>query len=256
MHRKQKMGLKQNVKEQRYYGVNACRAIWELRREEITRVFLLEPRKRDFGSLLKWCAQTKRPYRFVSAEDMEKITSSTHHEGVCIQAKKREALEFDEFEKKDFQLLDGLIIYLDGIENPHNLGSILRIAAHFDVSLVLGQKGRIPTLAAATCRIAEGGAEFVAVAETKDPLKALKTLQKRGYILVGTASQASKPLFKHRFSPKSVVILGSERRGVSSEIGALAEETIFIPGSGAIESLNVAAACAVVLAEQHRQLKK
>jgi len=247
------MTSRKETKELRYYGVNACRAIWELRREEIARVYLLESRKREFGSMLKWCAQTKRAYRFISNDQMEKVTASTHHEGICIQAEKRDALNFDTFDKEEFHSLDGSIVYLDGVENPHNLGSILRVAAHFDVSLVLGQKGRIPTLSAATCRVAEGGAEFVSVAETKDAEKALKTLQRKGYRIISTASGSEKLMFGFKLPKKCVLIFGAEKTGVSPAISALADDVISIPGSGAVESLNVASACAVVLSEYSRQ---
>lgn len=247
------MTSRKEIKELRYYGVNACRAIWELRRDEIARVYLVEGRKREFGSMLKWCAQSKRAYRFISNEQMEKVTASTHHEGICIQAEKRDAINFDEFGKEEFQSLDGCIVFLDGVENPHNLGSILRVAAHFDASLVLGQKGRIPTLSAATCRVAEGGAEFVSVAETKESEKALKTLQKKGYRLLSTASGSDKSMFEYKIPKKSVLIFGAERTGVSPAITALADAVISIPGSGAVESLNVASACAVVLSEYSRQ---
>lgn len=250
------MSQKNPNKELRYYGVNACRALWDLRREEVIRVYLIESRKREFGGMLRWCAETKRAYRFVSPEEMEKITASTHHEGICVQAVKRDAMDFDTFGKAEFDQLEEPIVFLDGVENPHNLGSILRVSAHFDVGMVLGQKGRIPTLSAASCRVSEGGAEYVNVAETKDPTKALKTLKRRGYHIVSTGAKGGHSLFRYKFLPKTALIFGAERGGVSSIVAGCADETICIPGSGAIESLNVASACAIVLAEHNRQLWK
>ena len=242
--------------ELRYYGVNSCLAVWRKRPEEIGRVYLLESRKREFGELLRWCAQTKRGYKFVTVDELEKISKSTHHEGVCIQAAKRDAIDFDDLSKQDFDKLGSPIVYCDGIGNPHNFGSILRAASHFGAGLVFGERGRTPTLSAATCRIAEGGAESMFIAETEDPVKAFQILKKRGYRIVGTASEAKRSLYQSKFPEKTVFIFGAEREGVSKEIASSADEMIFIPGSGGVENLNVAAASAVVLSEYTRQQSK
>jgi len=242
--------------ELRYYGINSCLALWRNRPEEIIRVYLLEIRKREFGELLRWCAQTKRGYKLVSAEELEKITKSTHHEGVCIQAVRRDALDFDDLSKKDFDSLPPPIVYCDGIGNPHNFGSLLRAASHFGAGLVFGERGKTPTLSAATCRIAEGGAESMPIAETAAPAGALKLLKKRGYKIIGTASEAKRSLYSTRFPEKTVFIFGAEREGVSKSVASCADEMIFIPGSGGVENLNVAAASAVVLSEYSRQQSK
>jgi RNA methyltransferase, TrmH family len=111
----------------------------------------------------------------------------------------------------------------------------------------------MPGVTASAARVAEGGAETVPLARLNDPLRALKELKSLGYRLFATASGAGGNLYKAGLTPKSVIILGNEVHGVSPEIAALADESLQIPGTGAVESLNVGVACAVLISEVARR---
>src|SRR5690606_36072272 len=116
--------------------------------------------------------------------DLDKLTESVHHEGVCILAKElplcQEKQMFSSIKKKE------CLLYLDGVQNPHNLGSIVRTAAHFGITHILGEKGKMPTLSPSSYRIAKGGAELVKIVLLENPLKTLKELKEKGFCLIGT----------------------------------------------------------------------
>jgi TrmH RNA methyltransferase len=138
------------------------------------------------------------------------------------------------------------------VQNPHNLGSILRSAAHFGCGGVIGEAAHLPPLSAASLRVAEGGAESVGLVAVEDPVSTLGALKKLGVRIVSTTSRAGTPIAAAGLSRDVVLILGSEAEGVSPRLGRLADVQVRIPGSGAVQSLNVAVACGIVLAEACR----
>lgn len=239
--------------EQMIHGLHACEAVFARRPEAIIRAYFTADRRRQLGPLVAWCAQHRRGYQLVEAESLAKLAGTRHHEGVAILAKAvprwRETDLVAAIEKGS---LAGPLLLLDGIENPHNLGSILRTAAHFGVGAILGKSGRLPPLSAAAIRVAEGAAEVVPLAELARPASSLVRLRKHGFRLVATSSHHGEPPEFAGLDRNCLVMLGGEHAGVSPSLEAEAETTLRIGGSGAVESLNVAVACGIVLAEACR----
>jgi RNA methyltransferase, TrmH family len=235
-------------------GLHAVRALAERRRRDIVRVYLVEARISDFGPLLKWCAENKKAYHVVDEEELERIAESIHHEGVCVLAKAKPRLRFGdlagELEKaRGFSSL----VYLDGVKNPHNLGAILRVAAHFGVrAILLPARGGRSRMTAAIQRTAEGGAESVDVVEVDPPIRALETLRRLGFAIYGTSGRGATSLYEARPSRRSIFLLGAEGEGLSGEMLRTCDDVLMIPGTGEVESLNVACAAAVVLGEHWR----
>ena len=240
--------------EETYHGLRACEALFARRPEEIVRVYLTAGRKRHFAKLLAWCAAHRRGFQVVEEENLRRIAGATHHEGIAILAKaiRRWGVE-DLLAEVEARRATGPILYLDGIENPHNLGSILRTAAHFGVAAIVGRAGELPPLSPAAVRVAEGAAEFVPVCDLADPAADLRRIVKAGFRIIATSSHRGKPLNEAKLGGRVMLVLGSEGEGVSRPIEAAAAECVQIPGTGAVESLNVGVACGVVLGEAWRQ---
>lgn len=242
-------------RESKYYGLQACLALWKKRADDVIRVYLLKSKLAELKPLLKWCAENGRAYHIISEEEMVKVSDSVHHEGVCVLAKVPAGLS-------ETELLSRLsksqgkfgLIYLDGVENPHNLGSIVRTAAHFDFCTILGEEGKLPLLSPSAFRVAKGGAEFVEIVYLKKPAKSLAALKKLGFSFISTSSHKGESLFSFTFPERSVIIMGSESRGVSSAINQFTTHHIQIPGTGEVESLNVSVAAALFLSEYYRQV--
>lgn len=204
---------------------------------------------KPFGALVHFCSKEKKAFHVVTPEDLQKVTGSEHHQGIALVAKRRAIREFAELRPEE---LDGCFLYLDGIENPHNFGAILRSVGFFTISGVIGRRTQLPPYSGTVCRTAEGAAEMVSVFNIGE-VSELAILKKRGFRVIATSSHAKRSLYQTVMPEKTVIVLGSEGHGVSSEIAALADETVAIPGAGAVESLNVSAACAVLLGEYVRQ---
>lgn len=244
------MNKKNTSKEQKFYGIHACFSIFERRPADIVKVYIHESNLKFFTPVLKWCAKNKKAYHIVANEDLEKLTNSTHHEGVCIVAKEIKTLIFEDF-LTQISSQKTCLLYLDGVQNPHNIGSILRTCAHFGVPYILGTK--LPPLSPSACRIAKGGAELVKLVHVENMKKALQHLQKLGFSFIGTSSHASTSLYKLALSEKTMFVFGAEDCGMSQDLASMMAQNIQIPGTGDVESLNVSIATSLCIGEYSRQ---
>jgi TrmH RNA methyltransferase len=143
-------------------------------------------------------------------------------------------------------------LWLDGVGNPHNLGAILRSAAHFGVSALLLPKHSPLALSGAAARVAEGGAEAVSFVRLGREDNAIAQLHGAGFALAATVVRGGQDLFSARLPERLVYVLGAEGEGMDTALAATCDLRLSIPGSGAVESLNVAAATAVLLAQWMR----
>jgi TrmH RNA methyltransferase len=240
-------------KELKYYGVAACLALWQKRPDDVIRIYVTEETLKSFSALLKWAAATRRAYHIVSNDDLERLTESIHHQGICLLALEPESISFMQCKQEISQQRDAVLIgYLDGVENPHNLGAIVRTCAHFGINYLLGEAGKLPKLSPSACRVAEGGAEHVKLVAVNDSVRTIAELKKLGFVVLTTAADGesvyAKPLPK-----RTLLVMGAEQTGVSAAMLKQADATIKIPGSGQVESLNVSVAFAILAAEFIRQ---
>jgi len=245
----------QGKSEEKYHGLRACEALFAHRPRDIIRVYVATERQRQWAALLGHCAKARIGFQVVAAENLARLSGSTHHEGIVILARAYPRWGVDELLRAiDERRLTGPLLYLDGVQNPHNLGAILRTAAHFGTAAVLGRRDDLPALSPAAVRVAEGAAEYVPVCDLSDPRTDLAQLKQRGFRVVTTSSHGGSPLSTEALRGKVVLVLGSEGEGVSKPLAALADLTIQIPGTGVVESLNVSVACGILLHEawKHR----
>ncbi|MEQ9504558.1 MAG: TrmH family RNA methyltransferase [Deltaproteobacteria bacterium] len=231
-------------------GVAACRTLFEVRPGDIIRAYLTKKAKRSFSRLLAYCSEQRLAYHVVDDEELARVAATEHHEGICILARTWSPTLEELFERVGEA--PALVVALDGVDNPHNLGAILRSAAHFGVVALVRAEADGRTAPSAH-RVAEGGAEIVPVVRVEDFVVGLKRLAAAGFEIVTTAADGERDLYRHRFARRTVLVLGAEREGVSAPVRRLADVALKIGGTGAVESLNVSVATAVLLAEHWRQ---
>ncbi|HEU4663292.1 MAG TPA: TrmH family RNA methyltransferase [Dokdonella sp.] len=241
-------------REQRLYGLNACLAAFARRPDALRKVYLVEARIGALKAVLAWCVQRRIGYRVVASEDLDRLTASRHHEGVCFDLLRPEPLALSALlDMQPSAPAASLLLWLDGVGNPHNLGALLRSAAHFGVGGVIVPAQAGLDVSGAAARVAEGAAEIVPLVQADDPRLALRELHARGYALAATVPRDGTPLFATTLPRRLVLVLGAEGEGMSDAMIGAADLRLTIPGSGAIESLNVAASVAVLLGEYWRQ---
>lgn len=242
-------------REARWYGVNACLAAFAARPDDLRKVYLTEARLGVLKPVLAWCVQHKLGYRVVETDDLDRLTGSRHHEGVCFDMLRRPALTLADLIAKPTSDAS-LLLWLDGVGNPHNLGALLRSAAHFEADGVIVPNASSLDLSGAAARVAEGGAEAVPLARIDDERAALAELRDAGYSIAATLPREGRSLYATALPKRLVLVLGAEGEGMSEALVGAADLRIGIPGSGVVESLNIAASAAVVMGEYWRQQRE
>ena len=242
--------------ELRVYGLHACQAIAAKRQGDVRKVYLTAQRKRDFNSLLGYCAQNKIGFTTVTGEELEKFTESAHHEGICIVTPRPQFLSEEELiNSLPPPSKPSLLFLLERVENPHNFGAIVRIAAHFGVFAILLSHDSTITLSGAVYRIAEGGMEAVKIVQlSAEQTKTLNRIRNNKFQLIATEPEAKQGLGKLKLTRRVVLMFGAEQTGLSEQLVKISQQRVAIPGTGNVESLNVASASAVLAWEYLRQL--
>jgi TrmH RNA methyltransferase len=146
-----------------------------------------------------------------------------------------------------------LLVWLDGVGNPHNFGAVLRSAANFGVhGLILARESAL-NLSGAAMRVAEGGAEAVPIAQTVPGEDVFGALRNAEVSVAATVPREGESLYAAILPKRIVFVLGAEGGGLRPALIDRADLHLTIPGSGAVESLNVAASAAVLFGEYYRQ---
>ncbi|MCC8364121.1 rRNA methyltransferase [Lysobacter sp. A6] len=240
--------------ELRLYGVNAVRAAFHRRPDALRKLYLVESRIPQLQPMLRWCVAHRLGYRVVEDEaDLQRLTGSAHHEGVVADMLREPQATLTTW-LQHVPAGPVCALWLDGVGNPHNLGAILRSAAHFGVSAILLPKHSTLTMSGAAARVAEGGAEAVPFVRLGREDNALSQLRGAGFALAATVVRDGTPLFEADLPQRLVYVLGAEGEGMSPALAQACDTRVSIPGSGKVESLNVAAATAVLLAEWSRRV--
>src|SRR5689334_9461043 len=148
--------------EIRIYGLNACLALFARRPHDLRKVYLLESRIPDLQPVLAWCVQKRLGYRVVGNTDLDKLTGTQHHEGVCFETRRSEFVQLSTLlQRVPRAPQPALLAWLDGVGNPHNLGAVWRSAANFGLHAIILPADSTLAASGAAYRVAEGGAEAV-----------------------------------------------------------------------------------------------
>lgn len=239
-------------REQRLYGLNACLAMFARRPADLRKVWLLESRIPKLKDVLAHCVQHRIGYSVVGEDDLQKLAASSHHEGVVFGAMPAPELSLSGWLR---ELPPGpqLALWLDGVGNPHNLGAILRSAAHFGVAGLLLPKESPLAISGAAARVAEGGAERVPLVRLGRADNSLAQLQSAGFTAAATVVRGGQPLYGAALPERLLLLMGAEQSGLDPLLADATSLRLQVPGTGAVESLNVAAATALFVGEWWRQ---
>ncbi len=227
-------------------GLAAVEALFARDAARVERLFF-EPRlARALARPRRALARTHKPYREAEADELARIAGTMRHGGVVAVARPNPPAPLDPALAAGWARDGRPLVILDGIGNPHNLGAIVRSAAYFGVlRIVLADRPEQALPSAASYRIAEGALDRVTL--YRAPLLAALPALKRAYRIVGTALEGGVALAGLRRDRPVALILGNEESGVDPAVLALCDAVVTIPGSGQVQSLNVAAAAAVLL---------
>ncbi|GHU82822.1 RNA methyltransferase [Spirochaetia bacterium] len=240
-------------------GFNAVSALGEYHAEQINRLFLREDRLPHFTGVCKKLAERKHPYKLCGDEELERICKSNRHQGVVAMIQDPEVAGASPDDLDRLAAEGKTALLLCSVGNDHNLGAMVRSAAFFDTSLViLTEADTEARLTTSAYRVAEGGMEQVTFRQVRDAAAFLKSAS-RSLVTIGADPRAririrDLPALIRKGSsahghPGIILALGNEEAGLPPEVKAQCSILARIPGTGAIESLNVAQAATLFLHE-------
>ncbi len=148
---------------------------------------------------------------------------------------------------------DALLLVLDGITDPHNLGACLRVADGAGAHAVIAPKDHAVGVNATVAKVASGAAETVPYFMVTNLARTLGELKERGIRVIGTSDDAPKSLYELDLTGPLALVLGAEGRGMRQLTGRHCDELVRLPMKGAVESLNVSVASGICLYEALRQ---
>jgi 23S rRNA (guanosine2251-2'-O)-methyltransferase len=189
--------------------------------------------------------------------DLTKMCASSHHQGI--------ALEVEPFHYSDFEDLltsisqsgkAGFILVLDAIQDPHNLGALIRSAACAGVDGVVIPKDRACGITAAAERTSAGAVETVPVTMVTNIAHTLEKLKKLGYWVYGLDSAARQSLYSTDFSGNVVLVVGCEGEGIRPLVRKQCDVVMSIPQYGGVSSLNASVAGGIALFEIARKVRE
>jgi TrmH RNA methyltransferase len=241
------------VNELAVCGLNAVKAAAQYRTQSINRLFLREERLPLFKELCRDLAARKRPYKICDDEELFKICKYQHHQGVVAMMTETlvEPLTRDDLELWAGEAKTGLVLHSVG--NEMNLGAIVRAAAFFGAHfVVLSETGENDArLTTAAYRVAEGGMEHVTIRSIKKTRSFLREASKKLFT-IGTSPRArlrvrDLPALREGQASGIALVLGNEEEGLPEEVTRHCSAIMRIPGTGNMESLNVAQSAALFL---------
>ena len=240
------------------YGVNAVLEALRAGKRPIETIAILESARPDrLKSLLELAREKGVPVHRVPRLDLDRSLGEARHQGVIARIAAAQYSDADELldalEAKIGTPDPPLVLGLDGIEDPRNMGSIVRTAECAGAHGVFIAERRAVGLTSVVAKVAAGALEYVPVARVTNLVRLIEQLKERNIWVVGAAAEAKQLYWEGDWKLPAAIFLGSEGHGLHRLVREHCDTLVRIPVSGRLESLNVSVAAGVLLYEARRQ---
>lgn len=241
--------------QQTIYGINPVLEILRSNPQKIHTIFLpageLTGRKKLIHSLAR---QHNVKIQRVPIHKFETLAGAVVHQGVIAEIAAGEYQDLEALlEAWEASREKALFVALDGIEDPHNFGAIIRTAHVVGAHGVIVPKHRSAPLTSAAAKASAGASALTPICRVPNLVSTLQVLKEKGIWIVGTAEHAPQSLYDIDLTPDLAVVIGSEGKGMRDLIKRNCDFLVSIPTRGGIQSLNASVAAGVVLFEVLRQ---
>ena len=244
------------AKEQ-IYGLHAVMAALDYEPEQVYELWVEHQRRdRRIETLLDTATRLGLTIHRADRTELDQLSGSVHHQGVVA----RLAIRQQKHSEDNLPALLAaaqeplLLLVLDGVQDPHNLGACLRSAAAAGVHAVIAPADRAAGLNATVRKVACGGAEIVPFVPVTNLARTLRRLKEQGIWITGAAGTAAANLYEVDFTSSMAIVLGGEEKGLRRLTREVCDQLARIPmAEGGVESLNVSVATGIFLFEARRQ---
>lgn len=221
----------------------------------INKIYIAEGIKRtSIQELLSLLKERKIITQFVPRKKLDQLTSNANHQGIVAVVASYDYIELEDL------LIDiarkgslPLLVLLDGLEDPHNLGSILRTADAVSLDGIIIPKRRAVGLTSTVAKTSVGAIEHVPVARVTNLAQTIDALKTAGYWIIGTDASANQNFSEADYKMPICLVIGSEGKGISKLIREKCDLMVGLPMKGHVNSLNASVAAAILMYEVYRQ---
>lgn len=238
------------------FGIHTVTAILERHPERVLEFYFLEDRQDHRVTHIHSLAQTHGiPCRQAKKQVLDDLVQQGNHQGVVAKCRLAQPLkEQDLFQRVENAPEPVLLLVLDSVTDPHNLGACIRTADAVGATGVVTPKDKAVGLTPVVRRVAVGAAEVVPFYQVTNLARCLDELKKRGVWVVGTAiDETAKSLYEADLKGNLAMVMGAEGKGMRRLTKDKCDSLVYIPMQGSVDSLNVSVASGVCLFEAFRQ---
>ena len=236
------------------YGLHAINAVLERSPERLLELWMAHPRDdaraRDLRARAEKAGVRVQP---AGGEALAKLVGDVVHQGAVAAVRPLKGWDEHDLIQALSQVADPLLLILDGVTDPHNLGACLRTADAAGAHAVLIPKDRSAAVDSVARKVAAGAAEFVPVASVTNLARAIDMLKERGIWVVGTDGEAAQTLYTADLKRPLALVMGAEGAGMRRLTRERCDFLVRIPMAGQVDSLNVSVAAGIALFEARRQ---
>ena len=236
------------------YGIHAVKAVLEKDPARFIEAYVLKGRQDDrLLPLLNQLQQFDVSIQQMGRKPLDEKAQGANHQGLIAKVKPAKQLNETHLDDILAQHQQPLLLVLDGVTDPHNLGTCLRNADAAGVAAVIVPKDRSSPLTATVSKVACGAAETVPLVRVTNLARTMRALQEQGVWFVGTAGEAIHDIYQAKLTGPLAVVMGAEGDGMRRLTRETCDDLIKIPMSGSVSSLNVSVASGICLFEAVRQ---
>jgi len=248
-------GAVAETKRNLVYGLHAINAVLLRSPERMLELWLAQPRDDARGRELKQNAESAGVHvHVVTADALAKMAGDVNHQGAVAAVRPLKPWDEDDLTEALQGLAEqALLLVLDGVTDPHNLGACLRTAEACGVHAVITPKDRSATVDGVVRKVAAGAAEFVPVASVTNLARTLDALKRGGIWVVGLDGEAPQTLYAADLKRPLALVLGAEGGGMRRLTRERCDFVVRIPMIGQVESLNVSVAAGSAKNKARRQ---
>ena len=183
------------------------------------------------------------PYKVVDRKTLDKMSKSGNHQGYLAEVKEYKMSSIEDMLKQQ----NGLIVILDGLEDVHNLGAIIRTCECAGVDGIIYKSHNSVKVNDTVAKVACGGLEYVKVAEVTNLVNTIKMLKDKGYWVVGSDGSATEMYTDIKYDFNTVLVIGSEGKGMSRLVKQECDYMVKLPMLGHVTSLNASVAAGILI---------
>ncbi len=239
------------------YGINPIQEALKASKRQCHKIVVKEgASNRRVQALLNSAKSLKVMIEELPPKQFQKQYGAYAHQSIIGYFSSKEPLNIKDLIRQSFKTTaTPTLVLLDGIQDPQNLGAIIRSAEVFGVQGVILPERRSASITETVAKCSAGAIEIIPVACVSNLVQTLEVLKSEGFWAVGVDSQGEKPCYELKFDFPTALVIGGEEKGIRPLLRKQCDFTVHIPMQGTLDSLNAAAASAVLFYEISRQKK-